>query len=243
MKIPESYNQLDQWTTVMFLYNSALKAINTKIEIMNNEFIHLNNYTPIEHIKSRLKTPDSIVKKLKRNGYEVTIQNMIDHLNDVAGIRIICSFRPDIYRIAKMITSQSDITVLHVKDYIKHPKANGYKSYHLVVTVPIYLSGGPVETKVEIQIRTVGMDFWASLEHKLYYKFEGHAPEHLEDELKACADTVDLLDDKMNALNEELMQLGLEQREAREEEERAARDAEAALRDAETASGERNAEE
>ena len=243
MKIPESYNQLDQWTTVMFLYNSALKAINTKIEIMNNEFIHLNNYTPIEHIKSRLKTPDSIVKKLKRNGYEVTIQNMIDHLNDVAGIRIICSFRPDIYRIAKMITSQSDITVLHVKDYIKHPKANGYKSYHLVVTVPIYLSGGPVETKVEIQIRTVGMDFWASLEHKLYYKFEGHAPEHLEDELKACADTVDLLDDKMNTLNEELMQLGLEQREAREEEERAARDAEAALRDAETASGERNAEE
>lgn len=243
MKIPESYNQLDQWTTVMFLYNSALKAINTKIEIMNNEFIHLNNYTPIEHIKSRLKTPDSIVKKLKRNGYEVTIQNMIDHLNDVAGIRIICSFRPDIYRIAKMITSQSDITVLHVKDYIKHPKANGYKSYHLVVTVPIYLSGGPVETKVEIQIRTVGMDFWASLEHKLYYKFEGHAPEHLEDELKACADTVDLLDDKMNTLNEELMQLGLEQREAREEEERAARDAEAALREAETASGERNTEE
>ena len=227
----------------MFLYNSALKAINTKIEIMNNEFIHLNNYTPIEHIKSRLKTPDSIVKKLKRNGYEVTIQNMIDHLNDVAGIRIICSFRPDIYRIAKMITSQSDITVLHVKDYIKHPKANGYKSYHLVVTVPIYLSGGPVETKVEIQIRTVGMDFWASLEHKLYYKFEGHAPEHLEDELKACADTVDLLDDKMNTLNEELMQLGLKQREAREEEERAARDAEAALREAETASGERNTEE
>ena len=243
LKIPESYNQLDQWTTVMFLYNSALKAINTKIEIMNNEFIHLNNYTPIEHIKSRLKTPDSIVKKLKRNGYEVTIQNMIDHLNDVAGIRIICSFRPDIYRIAKMITSQSDITVLHVKDYIKHPKANGYKSYHLVVTVPIYLSGGPVETKVEIQIRTVGMDFWASLEHKLYYKFEGHAPEHLEDELKACADTVDLLDDKMNTLNEELMQLGLKQREAREEEERAARDAEAALREAETASGERNTEE
>lgn len=215
MKIPESYDQLDQWTTVMFLYNSALKAINTKIEIMNNEFIHLNNYTPIEHIKSRLKTPDSIVKKLKRNGYEVTIPNMIEHLNDVAGIRIICSFRPDIYRIAKMITSQADITVLHVKDYIKHPKANGYKSYHLVVTIPIYLSGGPVDTKVEIQIRTVGMDFWASLEHKLYYKFEGHAPEHLEDELKACADTVDLLDDKMSSLNEELMQIGLERTQVR----------------------------
>ena len=205
MKIPESYNQLDQWTTVMFLYNSALKAINTKIEIMNNEFIHLNNYTPIEHIKSRLKTPESIVKKLKRNGHEVTIPNMMEYLNDVAGIRIICSFNSDIYRIADMIASQADITVLHVKDYIKKPKANGYKSYHMVVTIPIYLSGGPVETKVEIQIRTVGMDFWASLEHKIYYKFEGHAPAQLEEELKACADVVNVLDEKMASLNQEIM--------------------------------------
>lgn len=213
MKIPESYNQLDQWTTVMFLYNSALKAINTKIEIMNNEFIHLNNYTPIEHIKSRLKTPESIVKKLKRGGHEVTIPNMMEYLNDVAGIRIICSFNSDIYQIADMIASQSDITVLHVKDYIKNPKTNGYKSYHMVVTIPIYLSGGPVETKVEIQIRTVGMDFWASLEHKIYYKFEGHAPAHLEEELKACADVVDVLDDKMASLNQEIMELARAQKE------------------------------
>lgn len=218
MKIPESYNQLDQWTTVMFLYNSALKAINTKIEIMNNEFIHLYNYTPIEHIKSRLKTPESIVKKLKRNGHEVTIPNMLEYLNDVAGIRVICSFNADIYRIAEMIASQSDITVLQVKDYIKKPKDNGYKSYHMVVTIPIYLSGGPVETKVEIQIRTVGMDFWASLEHKIYYKFEGHAPAYLEEELKACADVVDVLDKKMSTLNQEIMQLGREQKAAREAE-------------------------
>lgn len=217
MKIPESYNQLDQWTTVMFLYNSALKAINTKIEIMNNEFIHLNNYTPIEHIKSRLKTPESIVKKLKRNGHEVTIPNMTEYLNDVAGIRIICSFNSDIYRIADMIASQSDITVLNVKDYIKNPKSNGYKSYHMVVTIPIYLSGGPVETKVEIQIRTVGMDFWASLEHKIYYKFEGHAPAYLEEELKACADVVDVLDDKMASLNQEIMELARAQQNAAEE--------------------------
>lgn len=216
MKIPESYNQLDQWTTVMFLYKSALKAINTKIEIMNNEFIHLNNYTPIEHIKSRLKTPDSIVKKLKRSGHEVTILNMMEYLNDVAGIRIICSFNSDIYRIADMIASQADITVLQVKDYIKYPKGNGYKSYHMVVTVPIYLSDGPVETKVEIQIRTVGMDFWASLEHKIYYKFEGNAPTHLEEELKACAKVVDVLDDKMASLNQEIMELAREQ--SREEE-------------------------
>ena len=171
MNIPESYNQLDQWTTVMFLYNSALKAISTKIEILNNEFIHLYNYNPIEHIKSRLKTPESIVKKLKRNGREVTIANMTEYLSDIAGIRIICSFTSDIYRIADLIARQSDITVLYVKDYISRPKPNGYKSYHMVVTVPIYLSEGPVDTRVEIQIRTIAMDFWASLEHKIYYKF------------------------------------------------------------------------
>ena len=207
MNIPETYNQLDQWTTVMFLYNSALKAINTKIEILNNEFIHLYNYNPIEHIKSRLKTPESIVKKLKRGGYEVTIPNMIEHLSDIAGIRIICSFSPDIYRIAEMIARKSDVTVLVVKDYIKNPKTNGYKSYHMVVSVPVYLSTGPVNVKVEIQIRTIAMDFWASLEHKIRYKFEGKAPQHINEELKACSDIVNMLDAKMLSLNEEVQAL------------------------------------
>lgn len=154
MNIPETYNQLDQWTTVMFLYNSALKAINTKIEILNNEFIHLYNYNPIEHIKSRLKTPESIVKKLKRGGYEVTI--------------------------------------------------------------PIYLSDGPVDTKVEIQIRTIAMDFWASLEHKIYYKFEGNAPDYLEQELKACADMADMLDNKMFSLNQAITKIAEEQAKEKE---------------------------
>ena len=217
MNIPKSYDQLDQWKTVMFLYNSALKAISTKIEILNNEFIHIYNYNPIEHIKSRLKTPESIVKKLKRDGREVTIDNMIEHLNDIAGIRIICSFTSDIYRIADMVSRQADITVLNIKDYIKTPKPNGYKSYHMVVTVPIYLSEGPVDTKVEIQIRTIAMDFWASLEHKIYYKFEGNAPEYLESELKACADMVDMLDAKMFSLNEAIMKISEEERQAEEE--------------------------
>lgn len=216
MNIPETYNQLDQWTTVMFLYNSALKAINTKIEILNNEFIHLYNYNPIEHIKSRLKTPESIVKKLKRGGHEVTIPNMIEHLSDIAGIRIICSFSPDIYRIAEMIARQSDVTVLVVKDYIKNQKPNGYKSYHMVVTIPIYLSDGPVDTKVEIQIRTIAMDFWASLEHKIYYKFEGNAPDYLEQELKACADMADMLDNKMFSLNQAITKIAEEQAKEKE---------------------------
>ena len=212
MNIPNSFNQVDQWKSVMFLYDSALKEINTKIEILNNEFVHIYNYNPIEHIKSRLKTPDSIVKKLKRYGFEVTIDNMVEKLSDIAGIRIICSFTSDIYQIAEMITRQSDVTVLYVKDYIKNPKPNGYKSYHMVVTIPIYLTDGPVDTKVEIQIRTIAMDFWASLEHKIYYKFEGNAPAYLQQELKACADVVNMLDVKMFSLNQAILELAEAQR-------------------------------
>lgn len=211
MNIPRTYSQIDQWTSLMFLYNSALKEINVKIEILNNEFVHIYNYTPIEHVKSRLKTPDSIVKKLKRYNYDVTMENMTEKLSDIAGIRIICSFTSDIYQIADLISKQSDVTVLYVKDYIENPKPNGYKSYHMVVTIPIYLSDGPVETKVEIQIRTVAMDFWASLEHKIYYKFEGNAPAYLQQELKACADVVDMLDAKMYSLNEAILELSQNQ--------------------------------
>ena len=215
--IPKSDDQVDQWRSVMFLYDSALKKVNTKIEILNNEFVNRYDYNPIEHIKSRLKTADSIVKKLKKDGHDVTIENMMGYLSDIAGIRIICSFTSDIYQIAEMIAHQADVTVLHVKDYIKNPKPNGYKSYHMVVTVPVYLSDGPVETKVEVQIRSVAMDFWASLEHKIAYKFEGNAPENLLKELKACADIVDMLDAKMFSLNEAITAYAAEQRRQEEQ--------------------------
>ena len=205
----------DRWKEIMFLYNAALRQINAKIEIMNDEFVERFNYSPIEHIKSRLKTPDSIVRTLKADGYEVSIENMQEKLSDIAGIRIICSFMLDIYQIADMIAKQADVTVLYVKDYIKRPKPNGYKSYHMVVTIPVYLTEGPVETKVEIQIRTVAMDFWASLEHKIAYKFEGNPPITLLQELKACADMVDILDAKMFSLNEAIMAIA----EAEKEEE------------------------
>ena len=201
----------------MFLYSSALKSINTKIEILNNEFIQLYNYNPIEHVTSRLKTPQSIVKKLKSKGREVDIENMVEHVNDIAGIRIICSFMSDIYPIADMIAKQADITVLYVKDYIKNPKANGYKSYHMVVTIPVYLSDGKIETKVEIQIRTIAMDFWASLEHKIAYKFEGHAPDYIEAELKDCADMVHMLDAKMYSLNQAITEYSDERTDNTEE--------------------------
>lgn len=202
---------IDSWKTVIFLYTSALKEVNTKLEILNDEFQHVHQYNPIEYFKSRIKTPESIVKKLKRNGYESSIDNMVSHVNDIAGIRIVCSFTSDIYRIAEMIGKQNDLTVVSVKDYIKHPKENGYKSYHMLVTVPIFLTDRVVDTRVEIQIRTIAMDFWASLEHKIYYKFEGNAPEYISQELKDCADIVSMLDARMLRLNDAILQAKKEQ--------------------------------
>ncbi len=199
------------WETVIFLYNSALKEVGTKLDILNDEFRHIHNYNPIEYIKSRIKTPESIVKKLKRHGYESTIDNMVRHVNDIAGIRVVCSFTSDIYRLAEMIGRQNDLTVVSIKDYIKKPKESGYKSYHMLVTVPIFLTDGVVDTKVEIQIRTIAMDFWASLEHKIYYKFEGNAPEYISRDLRECAGIVSKLDAKMLSLNEAILQARKEQ--------------------------------
>lgn len=196
---------IDSWKEVNLIYNAALKQVETKMEILNDEFQHVHQYNPIEHIKARIKTPESIVKKLKRHGFESTIDNMVKHINDIAGIRIICSFTSDIYRIAEMIEQQKDIKVIAVKDYITYPKASGYKSYHMIVTVPVYLSDRIVDTKVEIQIRTVAMDFWASLEHKIHYKFEGDAPEHIKSELIECSRMVSDLDARMLSLNEEIL--------------------------------------
>lgn len=205
--VVENEDQVDSWQEVTLVYSAALKQINTKLEILNDEFQHVHRYNPIEHIKSRMKTSESIVKKLKRYGYESTIENMVKYINDIAGIRVICSFTSDIYRIADMIGNQNDIKVISVKDYIKHPKASGYKSYHMLVTVPVFLSDRIVEVKVEIQIRTVAMDFWASLEHKINYKFEGNAPQHIKTELVECARMVSDLDARMLSLNEEILSL------------------------------------
>ena len=195
---------IDSWETMMLLYNSALKEVGTKLDILNDEFQHIHQYNPIEHIKSRIKSPESIVKKLKKRGLDSTIENMTEFVNDIAGIRVICSFTSDIYHIAEMIRNQNDIKVISVKDYIVSPKESGYKSYHMIVAVPIYLSDSVVNTKVEIQIRTVAMDFWASLEHKMNYKLSNQASDKIRHELYECAQMASLLDDKMLQLNEEI---------------------------------------
>ena len=200
----ERPDDVDNWTELMLIYTSALKQIETKLEILNEEFQHVHRYNPIEHIKSRIKTSESIVKKLKKHSYESTLDNMVKYVNDIAGVRIICSFTSDIYRLADIIRAQQDIRVISVKDYIVKPKSSGYKSYHMIVTVPVYLTDRILDTKVEIQIRTVAMDFWASLEHKMKYKFEGNAPEHLKNDLVECSKIVSMLDTRMLVLNEEM---------------------------------------
>ena len=195
----KSYEDVDSWKTIIFLYNAALKEVGTKLEILNDEFQHVHQYNPIEHIKTRIKTPDSIVKKLKRYGHETSIENMVRYVNDIAGVRLICSFTSDIYRLAEMIGNQSDLKVLSIKDYIKNPKESGYKSYHMLVSVPIFLSDSVVDTKVEIQIRTIAMDFWASLEHKMRYKknISTDQVKFLQEELSDCARQSAALDERM----------------------------------------------
>ena len=219
----ENGDGIDSWKEVTLIYSAALRQMETKMQILNDEFQHVHQYNPIEHIKARIKTPESIVKKLKRYGQESTIDNMVKYINDIAGIRIICSFTSDIYRIADMIRDQKDIQVIAVKDYITYPKASGYKSYHMIVSIPVYLSDRTVDTKVEIQIRTMAMDFWASLEHKIYYKFEGNAPGYISRDLRECSDIVSMLDAKMLSLNEAILEAKAAQEAAllREEKDRA----------------------
>lgn len=196
------YNEEDEWNKALLMYDAVLKEISTKLEILNNEFKLAHQYNPIEHITSRIKSAQSIARKIRIKKKELTVENIIKYVNDVAGVRIICSFTSDIYRIAQAIAKQDDVKVLQVKDYISNPKPNGYMSYHMIVAIPIFLSNDVINTKVEIQIRTIAMDFWASLEHKIYYKFDGKAPDGIREELKECADIISFLDRKMLAINE-----------------------------------------
>ncbi|MCH5185386.1 MAG: GTP pyrophosphokinase family protein [Oscillospiraceae bacterium] len=193
-----------QYREKMYLYGSALKIINTKFEIINEDFNIMRKANPIESMKSRLKSAESAAAKLIRKGYEPTIENAVQYLDDLAGMRIICGFTEDIFSLVDVVHKQSDLKVLKVKDYITHPKKNGYRSYHMLVKVPVRTSDGISETKAEIQIRTIAMDFWASLEHKIRYKFEGRIPEELNFELVECADIVAYLDHKMLSLNNEM---------------------------------------
>jgi len=191
-------------TRFLMSYKFALDEMNTKIDILKQEFQYIHEYNPIEHVKSRLKTPQNILKKAYRKGYELSLKSIRENIRDIAGIRITCSFISDIYKLINMIRERKDITVIECKDYIKNPKPNGYKSLHLIIQIPIFMSDRVEDVFVEIQIRTIAMDFWASLEHKIYYKYNKEVPADLLKELKEAADTVSQLDMKMERLNREV---------------------------------------
>lgn len=189
-----------QFSEIIMRYNCAIREVRTKIEVLNDEFQMTNRRNPIDTIKSRVKNPRSIVEKAQRKGYDLTIEAITENMHDIAGIRVICPFIEDIYNVAQMIGAQDDLRVISVDDYIANPKPNGYRSYHMVVEVPIFLSTGKLLVKVEIQIRTIAMDFWAALEHQIHYKKfddESRIEQEIVDELKECADTIYSTDVKM----------------------------------------------
>lgn len=197
-KIPsELYEQAEKMQE-LFLYNRcAIKEIQTKLEILNDELAFKTQRNPIESISSRVKNPKSIIEKMARKGLPLTVEAVWENLSDVAGVRVICSFLEDIYDVAAMFMKQDDIEVLEIKDYIKNPKPNGYRSLHLIVQVPIFLSDKALPMKVEVQIRTIAMDFWASLEHQVKYKKGIPDAEEISAELKECAETISATDSKM----------------------------------------------
>ena len=187
---------------LMLKYNFALQLLETQFNMLIKEFEFKNKYNPVEHMKSRLKTEKSIIDKLNKKGYEVTTKNMISHVHDIIGIRIVCSFLEDVYDIVDIIKSSKQFKIKEEKDYIKNPKSTGYMSYHLIVLVPIYLNETVEHVEAEIQIRTSAMDFWASIDHKVQYKFPSEIPEEVKKEMYNCSLDIRKLDEKMQQLNE-----------------------------------------
>ncbi|WP_282837227.1 GTP pyrophosphokinase [Microbacterium flavum] len=194
----------DEFQRFLLEYQFGLREVETKLGILRDEFQQMHDYNPIEHVSSRVKTADSLVEKLVRKGVDPAFDAIRAEITDIAGIRVTTSFTKDAYRLFDLLTTQDDITVRTVKDYIAAPKANGYKSLHVIVEVPVFLSTGRVDVAVEVQFRTIAMDFWASLEHKIYYKFGGIVPDGLLAELKDAADSAALLDARMERLHGEL---------------------------------------
>ena len=203
----QKHSEKDAFATVMFVYQSALIQMRSRIDVLNNELSQVYSYNPIEYVKTRLKTPESIMQKLRKQGHSFNVNDLIEYIHDIAGIRITCSFFSEVYFLSDMIAKQDNLEVLSIKDYIKNPKESGYMSYHMLLSIPVALADAVVPAKVELQIRTMAMDFWASLEHKIYYKYEGKAPDYFERELQECASIISRLDTKMMSLNEAMKKI------------------------------------
>ena len=194
-----------KFNNLMMMYRCAIREIQTKLEVLDDEFSNKYNRNPISFIKTRIKKPMSIYQKLLHLGYDFTEENIVNQLNDVAGVRVICPFIDDIYTVAQLLIQQDDLKLIRIKDYIKNPKPNGYRSYHMIVEIPVFFSNGKTPMRAEIQIRTIGMDFWASLEHQLRYKknldnIEGY--EMISEELQKCSQNITETDNHMQAIKD-----------------------------------------
>ena len=197
-ELKEEY--LEPFMHLMMQYECAMLEVQTKLEVLNKELALVNSRNPFESIKARLKSPESIYGKMQRKGITFSIENIEKNLNDIAGIRVICSFPEDIYKLVECLLKQDDIILIEMKDYIKNPKPNGYRSLHLILDIPILLTGEKKHMRVEVQFRTIAMDFWASLEHKMKYKKDVENAESISEELKYCADLICQLDKRMQQI-------------------------------------------
>lgn len=211
VQVPEMWvDQARQFQQAMMRYTCAIREVKTKLEVLNDELSVKNQRNPIEMIKSRVKKPKSIVEKLQRRGFEISLESMEKNLDDVAGIRIICSFLDDIYEVADMLIRQDDVKVIAVKDYIQNPKPNGYRSYHMIIEIPVFFSDSKKPIRVEVQIRTIAMDFWASLDHQLKYKkFFIDDNGEISEELKQCAEVIAGTDVKMLEIRKKIEAQGV----------------------------------
>ena len=203
----QAMDMMFQFIEMEHLYESAIREVKTKLEILDSEFKAKYSYNPIHHIEDRLKSPQSIFKKMQRMGIPFTVESIRKNLNDVAGVRVICNYIEDIYQVADLLTAQDDVTLIKRKDYIANPKANGYRSLHLVIETPVYLSEKKEFANVEVQIRTIAMDFWASLEHELKYKTDTDVSAELAEQLRLCAETIADTDIKMQQIYRALKEI------------------------------------
>ena len=201
------FEQFQNFKEFMMRYNCAIREVKTKFEVLNDDLSVVQNRNPIEMIKSRIKSPESLYKKLKRLNLDINFKNVEENISDIAGVRVICSFIDDIYKVAEMLAKQDDVKIIKIKDYIKNPKPNGYRSYHMIVEIPVFFSNKKQNVKVEVQLRTIAMDFWASLEHQMKYKKEINGADKLVNRLKTCADSIAEIDNEMQNIDKALESL------------------------------------
>ena len=199
------YRSYQDFLQFEHLYSSAVREIQTRLEVLNEEFSVRYDHNPIHHVESRLKSTGSIIEKLRRKGLEISMESAKKNINDIAGIRVVCCYIDDVYRVEEMLLRQSDMELVKRQDYIETPNYNGYRSLHLDLRVPIYLSDRTESVLVEVQLRTVAMDFWATIEHSLQYKYKANIPDHIRERLSAAAKAIIVLDNEMSSVRSEIM--------------------------------------